>query len=128
MPLTSTGHGLALGNAGNGKVGIAWDATGNPAMGDDQSETVFSLLLERPWWGDPSGKRRSQLPDVKSRDAGTGGKIEQYARDALQPAIDDGRLQSVTPTAQAVTGGYILRLEYVTGAGRPVSLTVPLSV
>lgn len=128
MALTSPGTQLALVDAGNGRVTIQW-AHGNPVFDDSQDETVLSLLVESPgWFGDRAKKRRSLLPSVKTRDSSTPSKIEQYARDTLQPAIDDGRLRSVTPTATALPSGYQLTVQYVTGDGKTGAVTVPLTV
>lgn len=128
MPLAKAGHGLKLVNNGTGKLTAEFDATGNPAFNDDQAETVFSLLMESPWFGDRKNKRRSLLPTVKSKDSSTQGKIGQYAKDALQPAIDDGRILSLTTDVQPSGIGFLLRVTYVTSDGRPNAVDVPLSV
>jgi phage gp46-like protein len=129
MPLTGTGRNLALTDAGNGRVTVVWGADGNPVFDDALGEVVFSLLLETAgWFGDHGGKRRTLLPTVKVRDSSTPGKLEEYARDALQVAIDDGRLRSVSPTVQPSGLGFLLTVAYVTSAGRESSVTVPLTV
>jgi len=127
MPLSSVGSGFALVDAGNGKVTVSW-VGGNPAFDDSQGETVFSLLMESAWFGDRQKKRRSRLSTIKTRDSSTPGRIVEYARDALQPAIDDGRLTSVSPSVVPTTTGYLLTVAYVTGSGKQAAVTMPLSV
>ena len=128
MPLTGTGAGLALADNGKGKLTFAWGADGNPKFDDSQVETVMSLLLESPWFGDRAKKRRTLIPTVKTKDASTPGRLAQYARDALQPAIDDGRIKSMAPTVEPSGIGYSLRVSYVTGTGKQASVNLPLSV
>ncbi len=129
MPLSAAGRGLAPVDASNGKVTVQWDVTGNPVFDDSQTETVLSLLLELPgWYADTLKKRQSKLSTVKTKDSSTKGRLEEYARDALQPAIDDGRLQSVSPVATPSGSGYQLAVSWVTAAGKAYSLPTPLSL
>jgi len=119
---------LKLSNAPDGKhVTFTWGADGNPVFDDNEAECVLSLLMERPWFSDPAGKRQSKIMDVKSVDASTPGLLETRARDALQPAIDDKRLKSVSPVAIPSGLGYELRVGYVTGRGVRGEVSVPLS-
>lgn len=128
MALPSTGSGLALANTGTGKVTMQW-VNGNPLFDDSQQEAVFSLLMEPAgWFGDSSKKRRTQIPTIKTKDASTPDKLIEYAKDALRPLIDDGRLLSVTPSVSPSGLGYLLRVDYVTGSGKRYAVTVPLSV
>lgn len=117
---------LALTDAGNGRVTVKW-ANGSPLYDDSQDETVLSLLMESPWFGDRMKKRRSLLRTVKTNDGGTPGQLVEYARDALQPAIDDGRLASVDPVVTPSGNGYNLTVRYTTASGLASSVTVPLS-
>jgi phage gp46-like protein len=127
MPLSASGSGLACVDAGNGRVTAQW-VNGNPVFDDSMSEVVLSLLVELPgWFADHQKKRQSKLSTVKTVDSSTQGKIEQYARDALQPAIDDRRLRSVAPAAMPNGLGFILTVAYVTGTGKASSVSVPLS-
>lgn len=128
MALSHVGAGLALVDAGNGKLTVKWDATGNPAFDDSQGETVFSLLMESPWFGDRQKKRRSKISTIKTNDSSTPGRLVQYAKDALQPAIDDGRLKSIVPSVQRSGSGYLLAISYVTGSGKQSAISIPLSV
>lgn len=119
---------LAFQNDGQGRLTFVW-RNGNPVFDNRQTECVMSLLVEAPWWGDPLGKRRSQLATVQEDDATTKSRLEEYARAALQPALADGRLRSVSPTAtRSELGKWSLRVVYTTPAGEPGSLDVPLSV
>lgn len=128
MTLPIEGAQLALADAGNGRVTVRWSG-GNPVFDDDQRETVLSLLLESPgWFGDSGRKRRSQIPTVTTKDAATPGRLAQYAKDALQPAIDDGRLRSVDSVdVQPAGSGYLVVVGYTTGTGKQVSLSTSLS-
>lgn len=127
--LKGTGTGLTLVNATNGKVTVTWDSTGNPAFDDSQAETVFSLLIEPAgWFGDRNGKRTTLLPTVNLKDSSTKGKLEEYSQAALQPAVQDGRLRSDTAEAVPNGSGYLIKVGYVTGAGKQHAVTVPLSV
>ena len=115
-------------DAGNGKLTVQW-VNGNPAFDDAESEAVFSLLMEPAgWYGDKAKKRRTLIPTIKTKDGGTAGRLEQYARDALQPLIDDGRLRSVDVTVAESGSGYMAAVAYVTGRGKTGALSVPLSV
>lgn len=128
MALPPGGPGLKLVDAGNGRVTVEWQ-NGNPIFDDSQAEAVLSLLMEPAgWFGDRSKKRRTLIPTVKARDASTPQRLEQYARDALQPAIDDGRLASVTPKVTPSSTGYVLAVGYVTGGGAEGSVSIPLKV
>lgn len=128
MSLPVAGPNLKLTDAGNGRVTVAW-VNGNPVFDDAQAEAVFSLLMEPDgWFGDRAKKRRTLIPTIRSRDAGTPGRLIQYARDAVQPLIDDGRLQSVEPSVTPTANGYTVTVAYVTGGGQQASVTVPLKV
>lgn len=120
---------LKLSNTADGKrVTFTWGADGNPVFDDSAGELVLSLLNEGAWWADRVGKRQSKIGTVKTRDALTPGRLVQYARDALQPAIDDKRLRSVDPSASASGSGYVLRVAYVTGSGVSGEVSQPLGV
>ena len=120
---------LKLANTTDGKrVTFSWGSDGNPQWDDAQSECVLSLLNELPWFADRVGKRQSKLPTVKTIDANTASKLQQFARDALQPAIDDGRLRSVAPRVATSGSGYVITVSYVTAAGVSSSVSKNLSV
>ena len=127
MALTGTGANLAYKDNGAGRLTIDWGADGNPKFNDDQADLVMSLLFESPWFGDRAGKRRSLIATIDSKDPSTPGRLEQYALDALQPAIDDGRLRSVNASARPIGNGYSLTVTYITRTGRPGSQSVALS-
>lgn len=126
--LNPGGPNLQYANAGNGKLTIAWDTSGNPAFGDDETDAIMSLLFEAPYWADPSGKRRSLLPNVKTKDASTPGLIQQYTLDALQPIVDNGRISNVSAVVVPSGTGYELAISYQKRNGKPGSLSVPLTV
>jgi phage gp46-like protein len=127
MSLPPSGAGLALTSAGNGRVTVQWSG-GNPVFDDSAGEVVLSLLLEGPWFGDRAKKRRSRLPTVKTNDSSAPGRIVEYAKDAIQPAIADGRIQGITPSVQPSGSGYLLTVAYVTRNGVAGSISVPLEL
>ncbi len=118
---------MAYQNAGNGRLTWVWK-NGNPVFDNGQTERVMSLLVEAPWWADRAGNRRSQLSTVREDNAGTKGRLEQYTLDALEPAITDGTLVDVKPTAtREPSGAWRLRINYTTRGGQPGLVDVPLS-
>ncbi len=123
----SPGRNIAWKDAGNGRLTLDWDATGNPKFNNDEAELIYSLLLESPWFGDPTGKRRSLVPTVKTKDASTPGRLKQYAEDAMQPGIQDGRLRSAIAIVVPAANGYQLTIDYVTADGRESSQSVAVS-
>ena len=128
MALSSKGANLAFQNTTNGKMTPYWGADGNPVFDDNMEEVVASMLEEvAGWYGDQRKIHRSKLSTVKTKDGTTKGRLEQYSSDALQPLIDDRRLQSVTPTAVPSGQGYNLQVAYVTATGIKNVINVPLA-
>ena len=127
MALSTSGSSLSLANTGTGKVTMQW-VNGNPVFDDSQQEAVMSLLIEPAgWYGDTGKKRRTQIPTIKTKDASTVGNLISYAKDALQPLIDDGRLLSADPSVNTSGSGYTLKVNYVTSSGKRYAVSVPLS-
>lgn len=115
----------------NGAGRLTFDVVrGNPARDDRQTQLIMSLLMEQPWWGDEKQSRRSRLRTVRTDDASTKSRLESYSVTALQPAIDDGRLRSVEPiaTRDNSTGAWSLKIKYISAAGKPELIDVPLGV
>ena len=100
MSLPDAGRDIGLKrNVLNGLFDLDWsDVSGNPVFADDGSHMVLSLLLEYRglWWFDSTGSRGSNLYLIKHDLATTASDIKAAADIALQPAIDDGRLRTVT--------------------------------
>lgn len=104
------------------------DAGINPTSGDltgqriDTLGNAVYLRLTTPlgsYWADPDlGSRLHELARAKDL-ARIGRLAQQYAQDALQPLLDDGRATSITVTyEQPGTGWVRLLVEVVQADGR----------
>jgi len=131
MAFVNAGRDLALQRLDkNGRFTIIWDATGNPQFSDDGTFLVLSLLTNHRgmWWADESGTRGSVLYLIKQDTAGTASQITGAVDEALQPALDDGRLSTVTRSAvRKAPGRYELRINWTTPQGVSGSLILPLT-
>lgn len=101
------------------------DAGIDPTTGDLSGEQISSLAnavylrLMTPlgtWWADTSlGSRLHEL--ARSKDLSRIGKLaQQYAQDALQPLLDDGRATAVAVTYEQPHNGWLALLIEVTDA------------
>jgi phage gp46-like protein len=130
MPLDPDGgRDIALDrNPATGLFDLAWDETGNPAFTDDESHTVLSLLLEkqRGYWADKTGRRGSLLHTVKHDRAATASQLTGYTTDALDSAVEDGRINEVQAQAERVASGrFALAILYRPRRGPPRTLRLP---
>lgn len=105
-----------------------WGANGDLVFDDTENETVLSLLLERPGWAaDSEGRRVSRLSLVKIGGAATASQLENYAREALQVAVDSGRILGGddlrVEVRQLAQGSYSIVVDYVTASGRSGRIT-----
>lgn len=76
-----------------GKFGIAWN--GNEWATDDTEEwAVLSRLIEKrgKYHQDKDGTYGSHIKEVRSLTGATPSQLEGYAREALQPLVDDKRI------------------------------------
>lgn len=130
MAFSNSGRDLALTRvAKNGKFTINWDATGNPQFSDDGSFLVMNLLVchRGLWWADDKGTRGSVLYLIKQDTAATASLIVAAVDEALKPAVEDGRLSSVTRTAtRKAPGKYELTINWTTPQGVSGSRTLPI--
>jgi len=105
------------------------DAGIDPTSGDLTGERISSLAnavyirLTTPlgsWWADTSlGSRLHELK--RSKDLPRIGKLaRQYAEQALQPLLDDGRAKTITiSTEQPHNGRLLMRVDVVDASGAP---------
>lgn len=105
------------------------DAGIDPTSGDLSGERISSLAnavyirLTTPlgsWWADKSlGSRLHELK--RSKDLSRIGKLaRQYAEQALQPLLDDGRAKTITISTEQPHNGWLLMLiEVVDASGVP---------
>lgn len=124
---SGTGANLLLDrNPANGKAIPVW-SSGNMAFTDDMAEVILSLLLEDES-GTTAGRRVGpSLLSVRLDTVDAPAQLENYARQRLQLALDDGRLKSVEVSSQRVDRGKIsVGVAYIDRAGRRDLITVPL--
>lgn len=103
----------------------------SPRTGDYSNQRIHTLAnavylrLMTPlgsWWAEPLlGSRLHELQREKDL-ARVGVLARQYARQALQPLLDDGRAQRVAVSAQQPHDGWLLLLVEVTDATGRVQL------
>ncbi|AKE61118.1 phage GP46 family protein [Citrobacter amalonaticus Y19] len=110
----------------------------DPTTGDYSGETTDTLAnavylrLMTPlgsWWADPSlGSLLHTLR--REKDVSRVRKLAvQYAQQALQPIIDDGRATSIDISAEHYRSGWVLLLVTVTAAsGTPQTWKLPVKV
>lgn len=114
------------------------DAQIDPSAGDYTGQRITTLAnavylrLATPlgsYWADPTVgsklyllKREKDLPRILVL-------AEQYAEQALQPLVDDGRAQSVTVTATHLrTGWVLLTIDVVDQTGDTQTFKHPVKV
>ncbi|WP_256587803.1 phage GP46 family protein [Pseudomonas sp. Irchel 3E13] len=81
------------------------------------------------WWKDPTvGSRLHELK--RSKDLPRVGKLAaQYAEQALQPLLDDGRAQAISVTYEQPHNGWLnLLIEVVDVTGNPQVFRQPVRV
>lgn len=103
------------------------DAGINPSTGDLSGERISSLAnavylrLTTPlgsWWADPLlGSRLHELK--RSKDLSRVGRLaQQYAENALEPLLNDGRASAIAVTRQQPHNGWLnLHIEVTDAAG-----------
>ncbi|MTH47467.1 phage GP46 family protein [Intestinirhabdus alba] len=110
----------------------------SPSTGDYTNSRIYSLQnavylrLETPlgsYWADPSLgsrlhelRREKDLPRIRQL-------ASQYASQALQPLLDDGRADSVTVDTREGRQGWLILLVTVTdGTGTPHQFPHPVRI
>lgn len=81
------------------------------------------------WWKDPSlGSRLHELRREKDRPR-VGILATQYAEQALQPLLDDGRAKKITITADQPHNGWLnLQIDIIDATGNPQVFRHPVRV
>lgn len=113
----------------NGLYDFEWDDTGNPVFDNSAAHTVLSLQLERrgEYVFDRTGKRGSRLHTIKLDRGGTRDELEAANLEALQLAIDDGRITNVSTEARRVAPGfYYLDTRWHPTGGSPQTGRLPI--
>lgn len=95
------------------------------------SNAVY-LRLQTPlgsYWADPTlGSRLDELKREKDV-ARVSGLAKQYAEQALQPLLDDGRATSIMVSTQHMRKGWLLLLiDVVDASGKPEHFRHPVKV
>ncbi|BAV74103.1 GP46 family protein [Pseudomonas chlororaphis subsp. aurantiaca] len=114
------------------------DAALNPTTGDLTGQRINTLAnavyirLMTPlgnWWKDTAlGSRLHELRREKDRPR-VGILARQYAEQALQPLLDDGRAQDITITAEQPHNGWlVLQIEIIDATGNPQVFRQPVRV
>lgn len=117
---------------------LPMDAGINPTTGDLTGQRINTLAnavyirLMTPlgsWWADPSlGSRLHELRREKDRPR-VGILAKQYAEQALQPLLDDGRAKTITITAEQPHNGWlILQIDIIDATGNPQVFRQPVRV
>lgn len=114
------------------------DAGINPTTGDLTGQRINTLgnavyiRLMTPlgtWWKDITvGSRLHELK--RSKDLPRVGKLaKQYAEQALQPLLDDGRAQDITITVEQSHNGWLnLQIDITDATGNPQVFRQPVRV
>ena len=116
----------------------AMDAGINPTTGDLTGQRINTLAnavyirLMTPlgsWWADPTlGSRLHELRREKDRPR-VGYLAKQYAEQALQPLLDDGRAKKIAITIEQPHNGWLELLIDITDAtGNPQVFRQPVRV
>ncbi|WP_339524266.1 phage GP46 family protein [Pseudomonas sp. EL_65y_Pfl2_R96] len=81
------------------------------------------------WWADPTlGSRLHELRREKDRPR-VGKLAQQYAEQALQRLLDDGRAKKITITAEQPHNGWLdLHIEIIDATGNPQVFRQPVRV
>lgn len=114
------------------------DAGINPITGDLTGQRIHTLAnavylrLITPlgsWWKDPSlGSRLHELRRQKDRPR-VGTLAKQYAEQALQPLLDDGRAKGITVTVDQPHNGWLnLQIDIIDATGNPQVFRQPVRV
>lgn len=80
------------------------------------------------WWADPAlGSRLHELS--REKDVPRVQRLaQQYCEQALQPLVDDGRVTTLTVTAERQPGRLAVRVELVDAHGRPQQFDIHTKV
>jgi len=128
VPLTGDGGDVALVvNPETGLCDLDWDGP-NPEFDDTETHTVLSLVFEfqGQWWADATGKRGSRLQQLRNDVTSTQSELVARTLEALAPAVSDGRISSVSVTAERQSPGrYALDIRWKTRSGRSASVSIP---
>ena len=107
------------------------DAGIDPISGDLTGKRIHTLAnavylrLTVPlgsWWADPALGSRLYLLRRSKDVSRVGGLAQQYAIDALQPLLDDGRATSVSVTVEQKHTGWLLLLVEVTDSAGAIQI------
>lgn len=115
-------------NNATGRFDVLLDASGNPVWTDSQEHTVMSLLLEFEggYIFDQTGKRGSRLRRIVQDKASTAADLRAAILDALDPAIQDGRIRNVVPTVTKLgPGRYKCAVKYQNRSGHMKNFDIP---
>lgn len=130
MPFTNPGRDITLlRNKATGLFDMQWDSTGNPIYGDDASHVVMSLLLEHRgrWFADDTGKRGSNIYQLKQDVRATASLIKSYADEALKYGVQTGQLLSFENSVEKQgPGKYKLTVFWEAPNGETGYIPIPL--
>ena len=126
MPRTdASGDITVVLNRNTNRYDFDFDATRDVKFDDTERHRVLSLLVEHrgKWWADTTGERGSQIHTLKNVRSTTPSQMEAFAMEALQKAVDEGKIQNVTASARRVSPTRIdLTVSYETAGGKPVTV------
>jgi phage gp46-like protein len=129
MPMPDDGgRDISLGQNGDtGLFDLSWDGP-NPEFDDTETHTVLSLVLEfqGKWWADQTGKRGSRVFELRNDVSTTQSELVARLQEALSPAVNDGRLQQLSVSAERrAPGYYAFHIRWRTRSGRLASIVIP---
>lgn len=130
MPFTSNARDVSIvTNQGTGRVDFVQDASGNIQFDNTQAHAVASLLHEHrgEWFADTTGKRGSQIHKVREVRRSAPSEIESYAEEALDRAVQTGRIKADPEIrAERRGNGIVLSVKYETPDGVTQRARIPI--
>jgi phage gp46-like protein len=107
-----------------------WDEAGDVVFTDSEEHSVMSCLVEQRarWWADTDGTHGSQLHTLRTLTRGTPSLAEAFANESVQPLLNQRRIVSFTPRAQANVQGqrFVLNVNWSVPGNKPHSARVAI--
>jgi len=104
MPWTSKGGDLSpVVNEQTGRIDYAFGADGNPIWDNTKAFAVASLVVQqRGKWIQGDENRGSEVYTVRNDTRAAPSKLENYARDGIQPLVDSSEITGPNGSASPV--------------------------
>lgn len=121
---------LTARNPKTGRFGFAWDPkTKDVVFDESEMHAVMSQLTSAraQWWADTTGTQGSDIKKITHITASTTSDAIAYARQALQPLVDQKRItvnDVQTSTTTAPVGRLTVSVSYTPRGGQQITVTV----